>query len=384
MFYSISFMKFKINRNYFVTGLQQVMNIVGTRSTTPILGNVLIQAEAEQYLTLVTNNLKLGVQCQVKAHVFTKGSITLPVRLLLNIVQSLPSIEVLVELLDGNQVKVTSGGSAYTIKGLGISEFPALPLFDSPSTLVLEQQTLEHMLKSVAYAQSNDETRYTLNGIYFNFLENKLSLVATDGRRLSMVSHIVDLPQEVRAPNFILPTKAVAELTRLLGKGKTVHITSEKQHMVFKVETPQEDSASGLIEAIYLVSTTIKDTYPNYKQVIPSETVHRVRLERELFQECVHRATLVTSERNQSIALKFRKDGLEISGSSVELGKSHETIAIVYEGPEVSLAFNPQLILEPLKALTKDEIYFEFKDEFSPGLIKTMDSFLCLVMPVRP
>jgi DNA polymerase-3 subunit beta len=108
-----------------------------------------------------------------------------------------------------------------------------------------------------------------------------------------------------------------------------------------------------------------------------------VKIERELMLECVHRAALVTSDKSNSVKLKVSKNLLEISGSSTEYGESHESMAIAYDGPEVQVAFNPQFLIEPLKALTKDEVFFEFKDELSPGLFKTLDNFICVVMPLR-
>src|SRR5690606_5124385 len=171
-------MKFKINRDHFSSGLQQVLNVVSPRATMPILGNVLIEAEGEQ-ISLTTTNLDLGIRCSIKAQVSEPGAITLPVRRLATIVRELPNPDVTVETTEELQTKVASGGSLFKIVGIGKEEFPALPTFSKDRTFVLDQETLAEMLRSVVYAQSADEARYILNGVYFNFDDGKLSLVAT-------------------------------------------------------------------------------------------------------------------------------------------------------------------------------------------------------------
>jgi DNA polymerase-3 subunit beta len=373
-------MKFKINKDQFSNGLQQVLNVVATRSTMPILSNVLIEA-VDGHISLTTTNLDLGIRCRIKAEVAENGAITLPVRKLATIVRELPIHEVFVETSENNQAKITSGGSHFKIMGISAEEFPPLPTFENRKVFELSQGAVVNMLKSVSYAQSTDENRYILNGVYFNFADEKLTLVATDGRRLGLTSLETEISEE-NTGSLILPAKTVAELERLMGKGETVKIAFNDRQAAFEISI-DETGDSGLIDHLYLVSKIVEGNYPNYRQVIPKETEHRVKIERELMLECVHRAALVTSDKSNSVKLKVTKNLLEISGSSTEYGESHESMAIAYDGPEVQVAFNPQFLMEPLKALNKDEVYFEFKDELSPGLFKTLDNFLCVIMPLR-
>ena len=373
-------MKFKINQDHFSNGLQQVLNVVASRSTMPILNNVLIEAE-EEHISLTTTNLDLGIRCRIKADVSETGSITLPVRKLATIVKELPVNEVFLETNKSNQAKITSGGSLFKIMGIGSEEFPPLPTFENRKVFELAQDEIVNMLKSVSYAQSTDENRYILNGVYFNFADEKLTLVATDGRRLGLTGLELEVSEE-NAGSLILPAKTVAELERLMGKGEKVNIAFNDRQAAFEIGL-DEAGDSGLVDHLYLVSKIVEGNYPNYRQVIPKETEHRVKIERELMLECVHRAALVTSDKSNSIKIKISKNLLEISGQSTEYGESHESMAIAYDGPEVQVAFNPQFLMEPLKALTKDEVFFEFKDELSPGLFKTLDNFICVIMPLR-
>ena len=372
-------MKFKINRDHFASGLAQVLNVVGSKATMPILSNVLIEAEKDQ-ISLTTTNLDLGIRCKLKADVKETGSVTLPVKRLATIVRELPNVDVTVDASPNHQVKLASGGSNFRIMGIGKEEFPPLPEFGDEKSFTLEQAELTTMLKSVAYAQSTDETRYILNGVYFSFKDGKLSLVATDGRRLALVSKELDVPAESSGA-IILPAKTVGELTRLLDKGEKLKINFNDRRAAFQIATDKD--TSGLIDSVYLYSKVVEGNYPNYQQVVPKETHQRIKLERELFLQCVHRAALVCSEKSNSVKIKLSTNLLEITAQSPDFGEAHESMAIGYSGPELQVAFNPTFVMDPLRALTKDEIFFELKDDVSPGVFKTLESFLCVIMPVR-
>jgi len=372
-------MKFKINRDHFSNGLAQVLNVVGSKAAMPILSNVLIEADKDG-ISLTTTNLDLGIRCKIKAEVKEGGSVTLPVKRLATIVRELPNVDVSFDSTANHQVKIASGGSNFRIMGIGAEEFPKLPDSGDDKSYSLDQGELATMLGNVAYAQSTDETRYILNGVYFNFKEGKLTLVATDGRRLALVGKELTVPA-ANAGAIILPAKTVAELLRLLGKGEKVRIAFNERRAAFQIDTGKE--SGGLTDSIYLFSKVVEGNYPNYQQVIPKETHQRIKLERELFLQCVHRAALVTSEKSNSVKIKLTANLLEITASSPDFGEAHESMAISYSGPDLQVAFNPQFVMDPLRALTKDEVFFELKDEVSPGVFKTLESFVCVIMPVR-
>jgi DNA polymerase-3 subunit beta len=132
-----------------------------------------------------------------------------------------------------------------------------------------------------------------------------------------------------------------------------------------------------------MVSKVVEGQYPNYQQVIPSHVEHRIKIERELMMECIKRSALMVSDNNQSVTFKMANNLLEINGKSHEYGESHETMAIDYDGPEVRVSINPFFMMDPLKALSQDDVFFEFKDEFSPGVFRDMEEFICVVMPLR-
>lgn len=374
-------MKFQVNRDHFSNGLSQVLNVVGTRATMPILGNVLIEA-SEGQIAFTTTNLDLGIRCKIRAEVTEQGSITLPVRKLSSIVRELPSLEVQVETYANNKARIHSGSSLFNIMGIGADEFPPLPSFDDQHSYLLRQDDLQRMLKSVSYAQSHDETRHMMNGVFFNFEEQQLTLAATDGRRLAVISKQLEVAEE-NAGNLILPGKTVQEVERLLGKSDNVRIAFNERQVAFEISTNDDSEESGLIDSIYLVSKVVEGNYPNYRQVIPKSNDRHIKLNRENFANCVRRAALVTTEKNNSIRINIKENQIEVTGQSPELGEANVSLNVEYEGPEITVSFNPQFVLDPLRALTRDEVIFEFKDELSPGVIRTQDSFLCVIMPLR-
>jgi DNA polymerase-3 subunit beta len=373
-------MKFRINRDHFSAGLSQVLNVVGSKATAPILNNVLVETTGPDRIALTTTNLDIGIRVSIRAQVGEAGALTLPVKRLATIVRELSDVEVMVDTLANQQVQIHSGRSKFKIVGIGKEEFPPIPDFSEDRSVSLDQATLGEMLRAVAYAQSLDETRYILNGTYFHFTDKKLTLVATDGRRLASISRELEHGLE-KGGSFVLPARTGIELLRLLDKGKRLQIAFNDRRVAFQIDADGE--GTGFVDKLHLVSKVVEGNYPNYQQVIPKNAEHRVKLERELLAQCVHRAALVTSDKSSNIRVRFSPNTLEIMAQSPEYGEAHETMAAEYSGPEVEMAYNPGYFSDPLKALTKDEVFFEFKDTASPGVFKTLDSFICVVMPVR-
>ena len=245
-------MKFKINKEHFATGLRQVTNVVSSKPSMPVLNNVLIKAEGDT-VVLTTTNLDLGIRCSIKAEVEKPGEITLPVKKLAAIVNSMPQQEITLESGDGQVARIRSGRSDFQrFNGLKAEDFPPLPSFVDQHNYELGPQELLNMLRSVSYAQSSDENRYILNSVFFNFSEGKLTLVATDGRRLALISRDMKIDREDEG-SIILPAKTVSELEKLLTQGKNVKISFNDRQVAFDIEVGEESSGNGLTGSIYLV-----------------------------------------------------------------------------------------------------------------------------------
>ncbi len=362
-------MKFTLSRDKLLEVLQQVQSVVSTRTTLPILSNILIKAQ-KTGLSMTATDLDVGVQSSIEAEIEQTGGTTLPARRFFNIVRELPANDVRIETDSKNTATIRSGQYVSKIVGLPEDEFPPLPKFDESRAFTLKQAELKDGLKRTAYAISTDETRYVLNGVLFAFKDNKLTLVATDGRRLALMDIEAEITAEQEV-SLIVPAKAVNELQRLLKDDGEVTIKVGQNQIAFE------------LNGALLVSKLIEGNYPNYRQVIPAETKERVTLERESFHNAVRRVAILTSEKSNSIKLVLTKNNLDIVANSPEIGEAKETIAVKYGGKEFTIAFNPDLLMAPLRNLVDDEIYLDLIDEMSPGLIRTKGPFLYVLMPMR-
>ena len=200
-------------------------------------------------------------------------------------------------------------------------------------------------------------------------------MVATDGRRLAVTDEEANIPEENQA-DFIVPTKAINEVNRLIGTNGQVEVKFSENQVSFTL-TPEGGSA------ILIISKLVEGNYPNYTQVIPKECLERMALPREEFLSALKRAELMTSEKSNSVKLTFSRNQLAITANTPEVGEAREILTFNYKGKDFAIAFNPTYLMDPLKALETDEIYFELIDELSPGVVKTTAPFLYVIMPMR-
>jgi DNA polymerase-3 subunit beta len=362
-------MKFSVSKDKLLEGLSTVQNVVSTRTTLPILSNVLLQA-VEGELRLTTTDLDVGVRGRVEAQVERTGATTLPARRLFSIVRELPAAEIYAEVDTKNLASIRSGSSYFKILGLPEEEFPPLARFENAKEFLIAQKDLKDALRKTPYAISTDETRYVLNGILFSFKDNKLTSVATDGRRLALVDLELEFPRSQEI-DVIIPTKAVVELQRLVKEEGEVKLSIGENQIAFELN-----------DAL-LVSKLIEGNYPNYRQVIPAEAKERITLEREIFLNAVRRVSLLASEKSNSVKLIFSKGNMDIVAVTPDVGEAKESLPVMYKGKDFSIAFNPEFLMAPLRNLPNDEVFLDLIDEMSPGVIKIHGAFLYVLMPMR-
>src|SRR5437588_9332248 len=367
-------MNLTISKEQIINGLQAVQNVVSTRTTLPILSNVLLRAE-ENRLELTASDIDVTVTRCVEAKIKKSCASTVPVKKLFGIVRELANPEIDLGVDDKNVCTIESGASFYKINGLSADEFPPPPKFGEDKKVTLPQETVKGMMKKTSFAISTDESRYVLNGIFISLKDHKMTMVATDGRRLALVDEEVDVSEKSQG-EFIVPAKAVNELNRLLQDKGEIEIRYADNQASF---TLKDEKGSSIL----IVSKLIEGNYPNYRQVIPSETKERVGIVREEFLHALRRAEIMTSEKSNSVKLSFGKNRLEITANSPEVGEAKESMAVNYKGAEMAIAFNPKYMIDPLNALANDEVFIELIDELSPGVLKINGPFLYVVMPMR-
>ena len=367
-------MNLTIAKDQLLNGLQAVQNVVSTRTTLPILSNVLMRAEGER-LEFTATDLDVTIACGVEAKVMKSGASTVPVKKLFGIARELSGTEIELEVDDKNVCSLRSGPSFYKINGLSADEFPPLPKFKEDKKVTFPQETVKSMMRKTSFAISTDEARYVLNGIFFSLKDHKMTMVATDGRRLALVDEEVDVSEKSQG-EFIVPAKAANELNRLLQEKGEVEMKYSENQAAF---TLKDDKGFSVL----IITKLIEGNYPNYRQVIPSEMKERVTLPREEFLHALRRAEIMTSEKANSVKLTFGKNNLSITANAPEVGEAKESIAINYKGKEIAVAFNPKYLIDPLNALPNDEVFIELIDELSPGVLKINGPFLYVVMPMR-
>ncbi len=366
-------MNLTISKDQIIAGLQAVQNVVSSRTTLPILSNVLIRAEGS-HVEFTATDLDVTVACKVEAKVSQPGATTLPVKKLFGIVRELTG-EIDFEADEKNISSIRSGASYFKIHGLAAEEFPPVPQFKDEKKVTLPQENIRAMIRKTSFAVSTDESRYVLNGIFFSLKEAKMTLVATDGRRLALVDEEVELSEQ-NGSEFIVPAKAINELNRLLQDQGEVELKFGENQASFALK-----SENGL--SVLLITKLIEGNYPNYRQVIPGEAKERIAVGREELVQALRRAEIMTSEKANSVKMAFSKNVLTITANSPEVGEARETMAINYKGKELAIAFNPRYLIDPLNALTEEEVFIELIDELSPGVIKINGPFLYVVMPMR-
>jgi DNA polymerase-3 subunit beta len=366
-------MKFRISKESLLDGLQQVQSVVSSRATLPILSNVLLEVEGGQ-LKLTTTDLDVVISGQVPVQEMEEGgSTTLPARRLAGIVRELPANDIDIEVSDENTAAMRCGNSFFKILGLAADDFPPPPQLEDVKEFKVSGQTLRDGLRKVAYAISTDETRYVLNGVFCQFKEGKLTLVATDGRRLAMTDSEIEFP-ESQETSVIVPTKAVNELQRLLKDA------GDKEDVRIRISAKQIEFETG---SNLLVSKLIEGNYPNFRQVIPGQAKHRVTLEREAFLSAVQRVSLLAQDKSNSVKINFSKGGIEILANAADIGEARESLSVKYNGPDMAIAFNPEYLMAPFRNLDDDEVHLDLIDEVSPGVIRINTPFLYVLMPMR-
>ncbi len=362
-------MKITLSKEALLKGLQVVQSAISTHSTLPILYNVLMQIE-NKVLALVATDLSVSLRYCLPVETAKSYTGTFQARRLLGVIREMPQDEFEIEFDDKNTAIITCGSCKYKILGLSADEFPPLPSFEQARSFTMEQAVFKEMLKKTGYAASTDEGRQILGGVLLSFKEQKLTLVATDGRRLALVEQEMEVPESAQA-ELVIPIKAVNELIKVLGDAGQLKIQVLANLAAF-------DLGSTL-----LITKLIEGVYPNFRQVIPSQCEERVTVDRESLLAALRRAALMTDDESPTVKVTFEKNKLNISAVTPDVGEAHESVPIKYAGKTIAMAFNPDFMMDPLRNLVSDEISIELVDDMSPAIIKCELPFLYVLMPLR-
>jgi DNA polymerase-3 subunit beta len=363
-------MKVQLNRQEFAEALAIVGSVAATRTPKPILQCVLVDVRKD-HAVIAATDLEIGVRFTVsQVEVDKAGKVVLPADKLGQIVRE-STDEVLALESDDSVCHVRGAGAHYQIYTHDSADFPPVAELEGTPDFEVDAGMLRKMAEWTVFAAARENTRYAINGVLWEKEGENLSLVATDGRRLSFAKGVL---AGAEGPNIerIVPVKAMTLIQRILGDASVplgVKLTGNQ----FIARGQRATVSSGLVEG----------QFPKYSDVIPREHDRTVLLRTSDFASAVRRAALLTNEESKGVRLSFKKDLLTLSSRAPSQGEATIELPIKMEGPDIEIGFNPYFIIEALKNVSQDEVTFELKDSNKPGVIKPDPHFVYVVMPVN-
>lgn len=379
-------MKISCLQENLAKGLATVGRAVATRSTLPVLSNILIETD-EGRLRLAATNLEIGVNCWIGARVEDEGRITVPARLLTEFVNSLPPGQIDMELNERTQtLNLKCARYEANIKGIDASEFPDVPTAESigeGNGLRLEAETFRQMIERAAFAAATDESRPILTGVLSKFHQGGLTLAAADGFRLAVTSADVgvDLDEVVQV---IIPARALAELNR---------VSADQEEPIEMLITPQRNQVIFHLSHTDLVSQLIEGNFPDYNQIVPKGHNTRAIVTTQDLLKAVKVAFLFARAQDASNIVRFKiVPGSElapgqmiITATSPEFGDNVSEIDATIEGDEIEVAFNARYVIDALTVVGTPEVAIETSSSSSPGVLHPVggNDFLCVIMPMH-
>jgi DNA polymerase-3 subunit beta len=371
-------MELVVKKQDLLRELQLFQGIVERKNTIPVLANVLLDAKGDKVQLLATD-LEVALRSKCDAVVSKAGSLTIPAKKLYEIVKSLPETEIRIAE-EKSGVRVAAERFDSRLQTLPREDFPALPSGGAAPTTVLPRAAVREMIGKTQFAITGEDTRYFLNGAQFVLRPDAMSLVATDGHRLALVTVQRDgqAKKGEEESKAILPKKTLGELKSLLtdggGDGDVTYERGEN-HLFFTVGERM------------LISRMIDGQFPAYERVIPRNNDKRIEFDRDRLTSACRRVALLSNERSRAVKFQVEKGKVDVTSSSPEIGEAHETLPVDYSGPSLQICFNAQYVLDFLAAVTTDVVALELKDEVSQAVMSPVGAegyeYTYVIMPMR-
>ena len=348
-------MDFVVKKSELLRELQYAQGGVERKATVPILSNLLLET-AGNTLVVTATDLDVTLQCPCPASIKASGALTVSARKVFDIVRFLPEADVHFKSDGQNWIQITCERAKFKIASLPKENFPDIPSIDM-ETISLPAQPLHYMSTRCAFAITQEESRYTLNGALMIVDPGHVTFVATDGHRLVFISHGVKTEGVESENRVLVPKKALNELSKLAAENDTqVEFGHSENHLFFRVGER------------LLVSRVLTGQFPNYKMVIPQENDKCAVLSTADFGSALKRISIMADEESHAVRLSVKKDQLEIQSSGTEIGEAKETMSANYQGVDLEIGFNAQYVLDFLSGLESAEIELHLRDGETQGL----------------
>ncbi len=365
-------MNFTITRQNLHQGLAAVSASIPSKTTLPVLSNILFEA-SEDCVWMSGTDLDVAVRVKVPADVKESGSLTAPGKKLQEITRELADQPVDI-VTRGDQIELTCGASRFKLNGLPADEFPTLAEVDFSDGITVTGKDLNGLIHHTSFAVSTEESRPILNGVLWELRDGEMKMVATNGHRLARMGVAVP-PTGTPSADFIVPPAALAQVQRLFKDDDSLEVARSGNHLGFRADSTE------------IYTRLIEGTYPNYEQVIPKDNDRIAIIEKKAFASAVRRMAVVASDQTHRIRLRFESGRVHLNVLTPDLGEGHDEMEVGYDGDELEIGFNANYLLEVLRHIPSDEVKFAFKAPERAATIEPAGDgaadYLCLVMPLR-
>ena len=369
-------MKLSLMQENLARGLSTVSRAVSSRATLPVLANVLLKTQ-DGGLRLTATNLEIGMSAWVPGKIDTDGTMTVPARLLTDVVGGLPGGErVDLEMESDNTLTIRAGRYQTHLRGIEADEFPVIPSAGDRPTTQVSQKALKRALSEVTFAAASDETRPILTGVLTRFAGETMTLAAADNYRIAVKT--VDLMNSVEETSVVVPARSYSELMRVLGdtdEPVDLNLAQAKSQIIIKIDTTE------------VVSRLIDGQFPNYQSVLPTSHSTRALVDRDELLKAVRLSALIASSAANVVRLGFGEDGSDgiTIAAAADIGDAEGQVEAQLEGDPVTIAFNARYMVEALQNMEADQLAVELSGPLAPGVLKPVDdpAYVHVIMPVR-
>jgi DNA polymerase-3 subunit beta len=367
-------MKLSLSTSELLTQLQTVTRGASTRSAVQALSGVMLAAAGDGPPELRATDMEVALRVPLQAETVRPGSALLPARLLLDVVRSLASPQLTMELRAAEQdVELVCGTATFHIRTLRAEDFPTLPEPGAEGRVALPAEAFVETVNRVARSASRDETRPVLTGILLTAADKELRMVATDSYRLSVKqTALAEALQGELEVN--VPARALQELVRIVQQSpsETIAVSTTQNQVIFELGD------------VVLSSRLIEGQFPNYRQLLPETVEHELRLASAELTEVVRRVSLM-AQKNAPLRLSFSDGALTVSAQTPDIGEASESLPVPFHGESFEIGFNPEFLRDGLESIDGDELLLKLISPLRPGLIESPDTgdFVYLIMPIR-
>ena len=368
-------MKIICEKENILKAINSVTKAVASKTTMPILEGILIQTN-DNNVKLTTYDLEIGIEYIINAEVKEQGATVVNAIMFSEIIRKLPDTYIEIYLNDKNLLVIECEGSLYKLATMNPEEFPELPQINIENSIEIEQNTLKDMIRKTIFAVSNEENRPIFTGCLFEIKNNKINVVAVDGFRLAWKSNF--LQSNINDFTAVIPGRTLNEVNKIiLDSFDNIKIGVNKNQALFEMENCK------------LVTRLLDGEFLNYSSVIPENWETRIRVNKNIIQNCFERVSLISAssiEKEKKYPVKISVDiGKVVISCTNQTGDAKEEIFITTEGKNLEAGFNPKYFLDALRAIDDEEIYIDFGTSISPCIIRPVDEgdYIYMILPIR-